>query len=130
MKKLFTLFLTLFLIATNVYAEWKKYSKGEDGHVHFYDESTVKRNGDKVKVWMYINYSLDNKKAKSLNVGSTRSLDEIDCVNDSRKSLSLQTFTKPNLEGDMTDYTKSNPTTIYIVPDSPYATLMKLVCKK
>ena len=130
MKKLFTLFLTLFLIATNVYAEWTSYGRSITGAVSFYDKSTVKRNGNKVKVWMYMNTSPNNKEAKSLNMGSFRTLEEIDCINETSKSLSLQTFTKPNLEGGMRDVPITNRPIDYIVPESSEAILMKLVCKK
>jgi hypothetical protein len=128
--KTLLLILSLLLITSNSYAEWTKYSVGEDYFVHFYDESTVKRNGDKIRVWKYTNYSPDDKEAKSINVSSTRSLDEIDCINETVKSLSRHSYTKPNLQGDMTDYTDPNPTISYIVPNSTLAVLMKLVCKK
>ena len=128
--KLLTLFLTLLLITTNAYAEWTFYSETSDGHIFFYDESSIKRNGNKVKVWRGVNIPPNNKKAKSLNMISSRGLDEIDCVNETRKILSLHTFTKPNLQGDMFDATNPNPTTDYISPDSTQAVLMKLVCKK
>ena len=128
--KLLTLFLSLLLITTNVYAEWIYFSKNVGGDILFYDKSTIKRNGDKVKVWTYMNFVPDDKEAKSLNVSSARALEEIDCVNETRKALSFQSFTKPNLEGGMRDVPITNPTIKYIVPDSSESILMKLVCKK
>ena len=128
--KTLLLFISLFFITTNAYAEWTFYFTSVDGDVFFYDKSSVKRNGNKVKVWRYVNYSPNNEKTKSVNMSSSRGLDEIDCVNENRKILSLHTFTKPNLQGDMFDATNPNPTTDYISPDSTQAVLMKLVCKK
>ena len=128
MKKLFTLFLTLFLIATNAYAEWTHYAKDEIGNISFYDKSTLKRNGNKVKVWNYTNYSPNDEQSKSLNVSSMRSLKEIDCVNETFKTLALSSYSKSDLKGDFTSvrYTSID----YIVPESITADLMKLVCKK
>ena len=124
------LILSLLLITTNAYAEWTFYFTSVDGDVFFYDKSSVKRNGNKFKVWSYINISPNNEEAKSDNIYSQRGLDEIDCVNETFKNLSLQSFTKPKLEGEASNNTDPNPTIVYIPPNSTYALLMKLVCKK
>jgi hypothetical protein len=129
MKKI-VLTLTLILITTNAYAEWTFYGKNTESSVFFYDKSTLIRNGNKVKVWSYFNFSPNNEKAKSLNMFSARMLEEIDCVNQTLKRLSTHFFTEPDLNGDMSNDTKSNPTIVYIAPDSINTTLMKLVCKK
>ena len=126
MKRPLTVFLSLLFITTNAYAEWTLYFINVEGSVHFYDKSTVKRNGDKVKVWAYMNFT--DERAKSLNVSSVRILEEIDCVNETSKRLTFHRFTKSDLEGDMKDITLPNPTISYIVPDSVNADLMKLVC--
>ena len=128
--KTLSLILSLLLITTNAYAEWTLYSSDAKGSVHFYDKSSVKRNGDKVKVWTYMNFTAPDSLAKSVNLSSARILEEIDCVNETSKHLTFHRFFKFDLEGDMWDNTKPNPTTTYIPPDSPNAVLMKLVCKK
>ena len=128
--KTLSLILSLILITTNAYAEWTFYSSDDKGNVRFYDKSTIKRNGDKVKVWMYFNMLADDKSWESLNTKSMRTLVEIDCVNETHKPLSIQRFTELDLEGDMTDVPITNRPIIYIVPNSSHATLMKLVCKK
>jgi hypothetical protein len=130
MKKLLTLFLTLFLIATNAYAEWKSFVVFNDGQAHFYDKSSIKRNGDKIRVWSYVNFSPDNKVAKSGNMASSRQLEEFDCVNETTKTLAFQYFTKLNLEGDTTNVANPDSTIQYIVPNSAMSILMNLVCKK
>ncbi len=126
--KTLLLILSLLLITTNVYAEWTLYFINAEGSDHFYDKSNIKRNGDKVKVWAYMNFT--DERSKSLNVASVRILEEIDCVNETSKRLTFHRFTKSDLEGDMRDITLPNPTISYIVPDSVNADLMKLVCKK
>ena len=114
--KTLLLILSLLLITTNVYAEWIFYATSVDEDVLFYDKSSVKRNGNKVKVWRYVNYSPNNEKTKSVNMSSSRGLDEIDCVNETSKRLSLHSFTKPDLEGEASNNTDPNPTIVYIPP--------------
>ena len=76
MKKLL-LILSLLLITTNIYADYTLYGKNVDDDILFYDRSTVKRIGNKVKVWRYMNFGSDDYGAKSLNMSSARLLDEI-----------------------------------------------------
>ena len=128
--KTLLLILSLILITTNAYAEWTFYATSVNDDILFYDKSSVKRNGNKVKVWRYFNISPNDEKMKSINVSSQRALSEIDCVNETNKTLSLQTYTKYDLEGELKDVTDPNPTIVYIPPNSTYAVLMKLVCKK
>ncbi len=128
--KILTLLLTLLLITTNAYAEWTIFGLGGSGSVNFYDKSTVKRNGNKIKVWTYLNFASYDKLANYLNISSMRSLQEIDCVNETLRTLSFQTFTEQDLNGDVINVPITDQTTTYIPPDSPNADLMKLVCKK
>jgi hypothetical protein len=130
MKKLLTLFLTLFLIATNAFAEWTAYGLGVNGTVSFYDSSSIKRNGNKVKVWIYYNTDPEDKMAKSLNNFSYRGLDEIDCINETYRTLTLQAFTEPDLRGELKIVNLTDREIDYIAPGTLTATLMKLVCKK
>ena len=129
MKKLL-LILSLLFITTNVYAEWKTYGTNNVGAVFFYDNSSIKRNGNKVKVWTYFNLSPNDNLSKSLDTSSYRNLFEIDCANETIKTLSLMTFTKPDLEGVSTNSTNPSSQIEYIAPNTVYAALMKLACLK
>ena len=132
--KTLLLILSLTFITTNAYAEsitkWTSYMSLKDGTHYFYAHSSIKRNGNKVRVWQYVNVPPDNMKAKSFNVFSMQSLDEFDCVNETSKNLQSAGFSKQNLEGDSKDITDPNPTIYYISPDSVESFLMLLVCKK
>ena len=77
---------------------------------------------------MYVN--VPPEQVQSRNMGSARSLSEIDCVNETFKTLSLSSYTKSNLKGEVRHTTEPDSTIIYIPPTSAYAVLMKLVCKK
>ena len=129
MKKLLLSLLTI-LITTNSYAEWKFYDISKTGGKHYYDNSSIKRNGDKVKVMHYANFSQDDELAKITKMGSARVLYEIDCVNKTREIIEFKAFSKTDLKGDMTDSMNPKPEIENIVPNSIGAVLMKLVCKK
>ena len=129
MKKLLLTLLIIFT-TTNSYAEWKLYDISKSGGKHYYDNSFIKQNWDKVKVMHYANFSQDNELSKITKMASTRILYEIDCVNKSREILEFKAFSKTDLKGDMTDVMKPKPEIENIVPDSIGAVLMKVVCRK
>jgi hypothetical protein len=39
------------LISARAMAEWVKYSEGDNGNSYYFDPSTIKRNGNLVRVW-------------------------------------------------------------------------------
>jgi hypothetical protein len=129
MKTLLLIF-SLLLITPNVYAEWKFYDLSKTGGKHYYDNSSITRNGDKVKVMHYANFSQDDELTKLTKMSSARVLYEIDCVNETREILEFKAFSKTDLKGDMSDAINPNPEIENIVPNSIGAVLMKLVCKK
>ena len=128
--KTLLLLISLLLVTTNAYAEWKFYDISKSGGKHYYDNSSIKQNGDKVKVMHYANFSQDDELAKITKMASARVLYEIDCVNKTREIIEFKAFSKIDLKGDMTDSMNPKPGIENIVPDSIGAVLMKLVCKK
>ena len=128
MKKLL-LTIALILIATNVFAGWELYGTYK-GHQLFYDKSSIKRSGDKVRVWNYMNFNLQNVTDSTLlEVASMRGLTEIDCINETYKDLTLDAYTEPHLKGKLKTLDSDNKIE-YIVPNSTFEKLMKLACKK
>jgi len=128
--KLLTTILLLLFITTTAYADWKFYDLSKSGGMQYYDNSSIRRNGDKVKVMHYSNFSQDDELTKLTKMASARVLYEIDCVNQTREILDFKAFSKTDLKGDMTDAMNPKPEIENIVPDSIGAVLMKLVCKK
>ena len=128
--KTLLLILSLLLVTTYAFAEWKFYDLSKEGGMNYYDNSSITRNGDKVKVMHYANFSQDDELTKLTKMSSARVLYEIDCVNETRKILEFKAFSKTDLKGDMTDAMNPKPEIENIVPDSIGAVLMKLVCKK
>ncbi len=128
--KTLLLILSLLLITTSAFAEWKFYDLSKTGGMHYYDDSSITRNGDKVKVMHYANFSQDDELTKLTKMSSARVLYEVDCVNETREILEFKAFSKTDLKGDMSDAMNPNPEIENIVPNSIGAVLMKLVCKK
>jgi len=129
MKKLLFI-LSLLLVTTSAFAEWKFYDLSKTGGMNYYDNSSITRNGDKVKVMHYANFSQDDELIKLTKMSSARVLYEIDCINETREILEFKAFSKTDLKGDMTDAMNPKPEIENIIPDSIGAVLMKLVCKK
>ncbi len=124
------LIFSLLLVTTSVFAEWKFYDLSKSGGMNYYDNSSISRNGDKVKVMHYANFSQDDELTKLTKMASARVLYEVDCVNETREILEFKAFSKTDLKGDMTDSMNPKPEIEKIVPNSIGAVLMKLVCKK
>jgi len=129
MNKLLLL-ISLLFITTSVFAEWKFYDLSNAGGMNYYDNSSIIRTGDKVKVMHYANFSQDNELTKLTKMSSARVLYEIDCVNETREILEFKAFSKTDLKGDMTDAMNPKPEIENIVSNSIGSVLMKLVCKK
>ena len=108
MKKLLFI-LSLFLVTTSAFAEWKFYDLSKAGGMNYYDDSSITRNGDKVKVMHYANFSQDDELTKLTKMSSARVLYEIDCVNETREILEFKAFSKTDLKGDMSDAINPNP---------------------
>jgi hypothetical protein len=121
--------IALILVATNVFAGWELYGTSK-GHQLFYDKSSLKQSGNKVRVWNYMNFKNENRVDPTLlEVASTRALTEIDCINETYMDLSMDNYSEPHLKGNLEIMPLDNKTS-YIVPNSTMAKLMKLACKK
>jgi|688.fasta_scaffold606185_3 hypothetical protein len=121
MKKI-ALTISMLFITTNVFGEWESYGSVKGNEI-FYDRSTIKKMGVVLSVWAYYNI---NQNATSL-----LGLKQIDCLNETIKTLTIKEYTKLNLKGEILyDSTPDNPQVDYIIPSSSDAALMKLVCKK
>ena len=127
MKKI--LFVLIFLVSSNVWAEWTSISKSDDGNDSSYiDFKTVKKVGQTVQFWGLT----DKKKARLLEGKSYFSLKqfmEINCSNNTFKSLHL-IFTDANMAGGQVIYAgeganKSEP----ISPGDLVSVQQEILCK-
>ena len=130
MKKLL-LFILLFFLTNNVYAEWIYFGNNINDDMFFYKKSAIKRNKEKVKVWMYINKNLTDKSDSiDLKYPSHRYLIELDCIQDTSRDLRNDVFTERDLKGEMMVLSESIGQIKHIPPDSVIEKLSQLMCKK
>jgi dipeptidase len=119
------LFAILFILnTTNVLADWEFYGETSNAK-HFYDKSSIKRNGNAVRVWNYLNFNSPDEKEKSM-VG----LKEYDCSSATVLVLSLDAYSEHDLGGTNTKVVTEGAKKQFVRPNSIDSTLMKLACKK
>ena len=129
MKKL-TLLL-LLMISTNVFAEWTEVS-GNDalGLTAYIDFGTIKRKGNKVKMWTMYDFKtvqkVDNYRYLSL---MTRF--EYDCEEDAVRQLDIHIYSGNMKQGKTVDsVTNIKNEATSVRPDTIEETLFKIACGK
>ena len=122
--------ISILLITTSAYAEWELFFKSHTGNDYYYDRDSIKRNKNKIKVWSYTNLSEEEQKnPKYLNSASQMSLEEYDCVTEICKILQVNSYSKPDLNGDQIQEWSGSKEK-YVPPGTNAYELMKRVCKK
>ena len=130
MKKI--LVLLLLIVSTSVFAEWNKVGQsGADGDMTTYaDSETIKRKGNKVKMWtMY-----DFKTVRKLEHDRYLSMvthDEYDCEEETLRILDVYWYSGNMKDGEIV-YSQTNIKTEEnsIMPRSVNESLFKIACGK
>lgn len=89
------LILLLIAVASPVWAEWSKIFHEVDGKTHYIDLSTIRKNGQFVKVW-----ELADLKEMILGISSAAFLKEYDCKEERERILSSNPFSGKMGSGD------------------------------
>jgi hypothetical protein len=128
MKLLIAVLLAVF--STNSMAEWTRVGGDGDGITTYTDLSTIRKSGDRVKMWDLMDYKVVQ------TVGSTRYLslvaqDEYDCKEETRRTLALIFYSKNMGAGEVVFnsgamHEEPQP----ISPGSMENTLFKVACGK
>ena len=84
MNKLLLIIL-LALISTSAMAEWTQVAGGDNGNLYV-DRSTVRKNGNKAKIWGLIDYSSERHYGDKSYL-SSKSLVEYDCTEETGRVL-------------------------------------------
>ena len=113
------------LISAPAMAEWVKYWEGDNGDSYYYDPSTIKRNGNLVRVWEIS----DLKERSKSGVLSARMLPEHDCKEDRRRQLYFSTHSGPMSQGETLYSDTTTGPWRYIPPDTVAEDLLKILCK-
>jgi len=126
MKKLLPLFLLLFSI--NGHCEWTSVG-GTDFGTSYIDYSTIKRNGNVVRLWEMTSFkSLQN--VDGIKYLSSKDLVEFDCNEEKFRYLSLSVFSLRMGEGNVVSSVNSIGPWDYLIPDSQGRVVFNLVCKR
>ena len=135
MKKV--LVLLLLMVSTSVFAEWTPVDGSKDGDMTVYiDFGTIKRKGNKVKMWKLYDFKTVKKLAVKKLGENDRYLSgvfytEYDCEEETGRMLDLYLYSGNMRQGDIV-YSHKNikEEAESIIPQSIEESLFKIACDK
>ena len=125
MKKL--LFVLLLTISLVVHAQWTFVLDTNDETKFFIDNTTISQVNQFKRAWFKLEYSLNSEMSK-VGVLSSRVYREFDCREKKVRTLSLTTFSQPNLLGVSTTGNKISDWS-FIAPNTNAELMLEIVCK-
>ena len=131
MKKILILLL-LMVVSTNVMAEWTRVSESADGDITYYvDTGTIKRKGNKVKMWDLFDYKTVQKSSDGKEYLSSLSRNEYDCEEETKRMLDFYWYSGNMKNGGVViSYPNVKDEGTSILPESIGETLFKIACGK
>ena len=128
MKLLIVALLTVF--STNVLAEWTEVGGG-DGITSYADPSTIRKSGNKVKMWSLYDLRVAEKSYDGMRYLSSISQDEYDCKEETYRILALNLHSKNMGAGEVV-YSSGNVHSEFtpMPPTSRVWTRFKVACGK
>ena len=129
MKKL--LILLLLLVSTSVFAEWTAVDRNAAGITTYADFGTIKRKGNKVKMWSLLDYKTVQKGVGDYRYLSVMTRDEYDCEEETILLLDFYRYSGNMREGDIV-YSAPNikVEARSVAPESIDEALFKIACGK
>ena len=128
MKKI--LILLLLMVSTSVFAEWTVLGSGAYGTTFYADFGTIKRIGNKVKIWSLLDFKtvqkVENYKFLSQMVRS-----EYDCEEETMRILDVYLYSG-NMRGSGIVFSDANikKEAWSVTPDTIDEGLFKIACDK
>jgi hypothetical protein len=122
------LILTLMLMTFTApaWAEWVKYSESVDGITEFYyDPATITMNGNLRRVQEI----QDLEQRNSAGYQSYRVLSEYECSVVRFRELGVSGFSERMATGKPLAMSHSTTSWSYVVPNTPAAVMLRIVCK-
>ena len=85
--------LLLLVMSAGASAEWVKVASSDDGNITYYaDPATIRKVGDKVRVWTLTDYKTSNVAGGDQQYLSTKVQEEFDCAKETARHLNLSAF--------------------------------------
>ena len=119
-------FLILFIISSNIFAEWTLVTFSAKDSVFFIDKETIVKNNSKRKFWVKTN----TPNANTGDSKSSRTFNEVDCNDRTIAILSFTGFTEIDFLGEVT--VSGKPSYVdhsFVPPDTINEALLEFVCK-
>ncbi len=91
MKKLL-LILILAVVSSSAMAEWVKIGTTTDGRTYYADPTTIRKLGNKVKMWRLTDYKLAKEPVATLSI---RAKEEYDCKEKRYRWLFMASYSEP-----------------------------------
>jgi hypothetical protein len=124
MKKI--LLILLLSISSVVHAQWIFVLEANETEIYI-DTKTISQTNQLKRAWFKLEYSLNSDMSKS-EVRSSRVYREFDCREKKVRTLSLTTFSQPNLLGVSTTGNKISDWS-FIAPNTNAELMLEIVCK-
>ena len=129
MKKLVV--LLLLMVSTSVFAEWTEVGGNDDvGITAYADFGTIKRKGNKVKMWSLLDLKTVQEVAGKKYL-SVMSRNEYDCEEETSRMLDFYEYSGNMRNGEIVwSSTNIKKETVSIMPESVDESLFKIACSK
>ena len=119
----------LILIALPAWASWEFVVETESGTQVFLDFQTVRREGNRVKVWQLTNYPKPQNTPSGLEIFSLRTRYEFDCKDETSRMLAITAFPEQYARGKELGHEGESNKWEHIAPRSTNSEILKKVCK-
>ena len=130
MKKI--LILLLLMVSTSVFAEWTEVGQSAaNGMTAYADFGTIKRKGNKVKMWHLTDFKTVKKLGENDRYLSEMRRGEYDCEEETTRMLDLFWYSVNMRQGEIVySVTNIKDEATSILPESIGETLFKIACGK
>lgn len=126
---LFIVGLLLIMTSTSVLAEWSYVGHSEES-IAYADKSTIRKNGNRVKMWVLHDLASPHQVGNGKPFLSTKGLHEYDCVNESSRGINLIEYSGYTGDGEVVWSGGFNVGFRPIVPETVEEMLWKVACGK
>ena len=118
----------LMLIASPAWADWVEVAFSDGGAINHIDPTTIRKEGDFIKVWAMDNLPSARTIGGINNVRSMRSRMEYDCKQERMRSLSISAHSERYARGETLGQENSPTQWMDIPPNSVGIKILNWVC--
>ena len=128
MKKI--LVLLLLMVSTTVFAEWTEVGQSANGMTAYADFGTIKRKGNKVKMWRLYDFKTVQKLENDRYLSEMRR-GEYDCEEETIRQLDVHSYSGNMRQSEIVrSITNIKDEAESVMPGSINETLLKVACGK